>query len=144
MILKIQSVFALVLIMLVVSCHSGEKNKNTTPEKTIVKENSEENNQNKKSLSRTFLASPDLFDASKKNVRLVLQYKPAEKGFKGYMENTTNETIKKVSVVIYIEGKAQIGPLSPTDLYPNEKMELTFTYDLKEDEKWLPDLLFGE
>lgn len=60
------------------------------------------------------------------------------------IKNTTNETIKKVSVVIYIEGKTQIGPLSPTDLYPNEKMELTFTYDLKKNEKWLPDLLFGE
>lgn len=130
------------------ACNSEKKQKNNDQEKTEVKKEEKKpvelKNPDNKPIVKKFLTYEEKCDATKLNARLVLEFDKEKKAFVGFLQNTTDKPLNGVSVVIYINNQTQIGPLSAIDLYPNEKMELSFAATYSDTNKWLPDLLFAQ
>jgi hypothetical protein len=131
-----------------VACNSEKKQKTNDQEKTEVKKGEQKpvelKNPDNKPIVNKFLTFDEKCDATKLNVRLFLEFDKEQKAFTGFLQNTTSDTIKYVSVVIYMNNSQQLGPLSAIELFPNEKMSLSFAATYDQTVKWLPDLLFGE
>jgi hypothetical protein len=53
-------------------------------------------------------------------VRLVLSYDVQSNSFNGFVENTTDNTLKQVRVEVHLSNGVELGPTTPTDLEPGE------------------------
>ena len=135
-------------IAFLMACNSEKKQNSKNQGKAEIKKEEpkpvELKNPDNKPIVNKFLTFDESCDATKLNVRLVMEFDKEKKSFTGFLQNTTSDTIKYVSVVIYLNNQQQLGPLSAIELYPNEKMELSFAAAYSENQKWLPDLLFGQ
>jgi len=74
--------------------------------------------------SNTELALNDTYDKVRNGARLILAYNPQSNSFKGTVENTTAETLKRVRVEVHLSNGKELGPTSPTDLAPGEKTDV--------------------
>ena len=54
----------------------------------------------------------------------MLAYDAQNNSFKGTVENTTAETLKRVRVEVHLSNGKELGPTPPTDLDPGEKIEV--------------------
>ena len=101
-----------ITIVLVISVMTGCSKAN----KPAVDEGEEESN--------TELALNDTYDKVRNGARLILAYNPQSNSFKGTVENTTAETLKRVRVEVHLSNGKELGPTSPTDLAPGKKIEV--------------------
>ena len=74
--------------------------------------------------SNTELALNETYDRVRNGARLILAYDAQSNAFKGTVENTTNETLKKVRVEVHLSNGKELGPTPPTDLAPGKKMDV--------------------
>lgn len=74
--------------------------------------------------SNVELTLNDQYDKIRNGARLILNYDPQSNSFKGTVENTTNETLKRVRVEVHLSNGKELGPTRPTDLAPGEKTEV--------------------
>ena len=74
--------------------------------------------------SNVELTLNDQYDKVRNGARLILNYDTQSNAFKGTVENTTNEPLKKVRVEVHLSNGKELGPTPSTDLAPGEKTEV--------------------
>ncbi len=82
------------------------------------------------------LALDETYDKVRMNARLILSYDEQSKTFKGTVENTTDETLKQVRVEVHLSNGKELGPTTPVDLAPGEKIDVQLTTESKDFDKW--------
>ncbi len=70
-------------------------------------------------------AKGETYDNVRNGARLILNYDPNTSAFVGTVENTTNQTLSQVRVEVHLSNGTELGPTTPRDLAPGEKMDVT-------------------
>ena len=63
--------------------------------------------------SGTELALDDTYDAFRYGARLYLIYNAQRNSFDGFVENTTETTLKQVRVEVHLSNGVELGPTTP-------------------------------
>jgi hypothetical protein len=84
----------------------------------------------------TQFGKSDVYDVVKKGTHLVLKYDAESNSFVGTVENTTNELIEKVRVEVHLSNRIELGPTTPIDLKPGEKITVELKATEKEFKTW--------
>ncbi len=58
--------------------------------------------------------------------RMILAYDPQSRSIKGHVENTTNQTLKRVRVTVRLSNGVKFGPTRVADLPPGATQEIKF------------------
>ena len=58
--------------------------------------------------------------------RVILTYDPQSRSIKGHVENTTNQTLKRVRVNVRLSNGVKLGPTRAIDLSPEETRKVEF------------------
>ena len=70
------------------------------------------------------LAPDETFDMVRSGARLILSYDASSNAFKGTVENTTNTVLRQVRIEVHLSNGAELGPTTPIDLGPGEKVDV--------------------
>lgn len=70
------------------------------------------------------LAINETYDVTKNGARLILAYDAKTNTFVGTVENVTNTTLTRARVEIHLSNGAELGPTTPTDLAPGQKINI--------------------
>ena len=68
------------------------------------------------------LAPDETFDMVRNGARLILSFDAGSNAFKGTVENTTNNVLRQVRIEVHLSNGAELGPTTPVDLAPGEKV----------------------
>jgi hypothetical protein len=74
--------------------------------------------------SGTELALDESYDKVRNGARLRLSYDAESNIFVGSVENTTGNILKQVRVEVHLSNGTELGPTTPTDLNPGERIEI--------------------
>ena len=74
--------------------------------------------------SGTTLTLDQTYNEVRKGARLTLRYDAEAKAFEGTVENTTSATLPRVRVEVHLSNGTELGPTTPADLAPGEKIEV--------------------
>lgn len=66
----------------------------------------------------------ETYDEVRNGARLIFKYNSQRKSFEGTVENTTNNTLKQVRVEVHLSNGTELGPTTPKDLAPDEKIPI--------------------
>ena len=94
--------------------------------------------------SGTQYAKTDTYDETRNGARLVLNYDAEAQAFSGTVENTTDETLKQVRVEVHLSNGTELGPTEPSDLEPEQSMEVTLAAVDEEFTTWSAHPEVGE
>ena len=96
--------------------------------------------------SSTELTLDETYDKIRNGARLMLAYDAQSNAFKGTVENTTTETLKRVRVEVHLSNGKELGPTPPTDLDPSEKIEVQLSAESTGFDGWTahPEVGSGE
>ena len=86
----------------------------------------------------------DTYDKVRNGARLILNYNAQSNAFKGTVENTTAETLKRVRVEVHLSNGKELGPTTPGDLAPGEKREILLSATTTDFDKWTAHPEVGE
>ena len=86
--------------------------------------------------SNVELTLTDTYDKVRNGARLILNYDAQSNAFKGTVENTTDETLKRVRVEVHLSNGKELGPTKPGDLAPGKKREVLLTATSTNFDKW--------
>lgn len=78
----------------------------------------------------------DTYDAVRAGARLIVSYDDSWNTFRGTVENTTGETLRRVRVEIHLSNGAELGPTTPLDLAPGQMAEVTLPATKQRFETW--------
>ena len=67
----------------------------------------------------------ETFDSVRAGARLVLAYDAEANAFNGTVENTTGAILNKVRVEVHLSNGTELGPTTPVDLAPGQKVDVT-------------------
>ena len=67
----------------------------------------------------------DTFDQVRAGARLVLSYDSTANAFTGRVENTTENTLRRVRVEVHLSNGIELGPTEPVDLAAGHVAEVT-------------------
>ena len=67
----------------------------------------------------------ETFDSVRAGARLVLAYDAEANAFNGTVENTTGAILNKVRVEVHLSNGSELGPTTPVDLAPGQKVDVT-------------------
>ena len=70
------------------------------------------------------LKPDETFDMVRAGARLILSYDASSNAFKGTVENTTNNVLRQVRIEVHLSNGAELGPTTPVDLAPGEKLAI--------------------
>ena len=70
------------------------------------------------------LAPDETFDMVRSGARLILSYDASRNAFTGTVENTTNNVLQQVRIEVHLSNGAELGPTTPVDLGPGEKIDV--------------------
>lgn len=90
------------------------------------------------------LTLTDTYDKIRNGARLILNYDTQSNAFKGTVENTTDETLKRVRVEVHLSNGKELGPTAPGDLAPGEKREILLAATSTNFDKWTAHPEVGE
>ena len=127
--LGILAIIAFALIVSITGCSESD----TTD--TMNTGTSDEESANQLTLDETY-------DNTRKGARLIMKYYPDEKSFKGTVENTTDAVLEQVRVEIHLydsktgNSTAELGPTTPKDLAPGEKMDIVLPEEGPAFDRW--------
>jgi len=82
------------------------------------------------------LALNESYDEVRNGARLVLSYDAQSNSFNGTVENTTEETLKRVRVEVHLSNGKELGPTTPADLEPGERRDVKLTATNKDFDGW--------
>lgn len=71
------------------------------------------------------LTLSETYDVVRNGVRLIMNYDKKSNSFKGIMENTTDNTLTQVRIEVHLSNGIELGPTTPIDLTPGEKVNVT-------------------
>lgn len=89
------------------------------------------------------LTLSETYDAVRNGVRLIINYDKESNSFKGIIENTTVNTLTKVRVEVHLSNGTELGPTTPVDLAPGEKVNVTLPATSKAFDGWTPHAEVG-
>jgi hypothetical protein len=92
----------------------------------------------------TELALDESYDAVRNGARLVISYDAQSNSFKGFVENTTEDTLEQVRVEVHLSNGVELGPTTPTDLDPGERIEVSLTVTNEDFNGWTAHPEVGE
>ena len=75
--------------------------------------------------SGTQFALSETFDEVRVGARLVLSYDASANAFIGKVENTTENTLRRVRVEVHLSNGIELGPTTPIDLAPGQVVDVT-------------------
>ena len=78
----------------------------------------------------------DVHDVIKHGAHLVLSFDAESNSFIGTVENITEELIKKVRIEVHLSNGIELGPTTPKDLKPGEKISVKLNATEKAFETW--------
>ena len=81
-------------------------------------------------------AKNETYDKVRNGARLILNYDPNANTFVGTVENTTNQTLSKVRVEVHLSNGIELGPTTPTDLAPGQKVNVELSAAGQDFNKW--------
>ena len=90
-----------------------------------------------------------LYDQTRSGARLIMSYNSSRNEFSGTVENTTNQTLRRVRVEVHLSGgssnaiTAELGPTTPTDLAAGEKLNITLSAQGQTFDGWSPHVEVG-
>ena len=92
------------------------------------------------------LALNESYDEVRNGARLVLSYDAQSNSFNGTVENTTEETLKRVRVEVHLSNGKELGPTTPADLEPGERRDVKLTATNRDFDGWTahPEVGIGE
>ena len=92
------------------------------------------------------LALNESYDRVRNGARLVLSYDAQSNSFNGTVENTTEETLKRVRVEVHLSNGKELGPTTPADLEPGERRDVKLTATNRDFDGWTahPEVGIGE
>ncbi len=93
--------------------------------------------------SGTALALNETYDVVRKGARLVLAYDTGGNSFNGTVENTTSNTLTKVRVEVHLSNGIELGPTTPVNLTPGEKVDVTLPATNQAFDGWTPHAEVG-
>ena len=67
----------------------------------------------------------DTYDHTRNGVRLILNYDETVNAFVGTVANTTGDLLTRVRVEVHLSNGTELGPTTPEDLAPGEKLDIT-------------------
>jgi hypothetical protein len=73
------------------------------------------------------LTLSETYDVVRNGVRLIMNYDKKSnsfKSFKGILKNTTGNTLTQVRVEVHLSNGTELGPTTPVDLAPGEKVDV--------------------
>jgi len=82
------------------------------------------------------LALDETYDRVRNGARLVLAHDPDSNSFKGFVENTTEGTLKRVRVEVHLSNGVELGPTTPVDLAPGERQDVKLSAKNFEFDSW--------
>jgi len=78
----------------------------------------------------------DVYDDVRNGAHLILTYDAENNIFKGTVENTIDEVIRKVRVEVHLSNGIELGPTTAVDLKPGEKVDVELKASEKDFETW--------
>lgn len=78
----------------------------------------------------------DTYDEVRAGARLIVSYDDSWNTFRGTVENTAGETLRRVRVEIHLSNGAELGPTTPLDLAPGQMAEITLPATKQRFETW--------
>ena len=81
-------------------------------------------------------AKDQTYDQVRNGARLKLVYDAKTNAFVGTVENTTNQTLSKVRVEVHLSNGIELGPTTPTDLVPGQKINVELSAAGQDFNKW--------
>lgn len=96
--------------------------------------------------SGTQFALNEKYDMIRNGARLILAYNTESNSFIGTVENTTGNTLEKVRVEVHLSNGTELGPTTPVNLEPGQKIDVKLAATSKQFEKWSahPEVGSGE
>jgi len=88
------------------------------------------------------LALNEIYDVVRNGARL-LTYDAQSNSFNGTVENTTGNTLKQVRVEVHLSNGIELGPTTPVDLAPGEKVDVTLPAASQAFDGWTPHAEVG-
>ena len=95
------------------------------------------------------LALDQLYDQTRSGARLIMSYNSSRNEFSGTVENTTNQTLRRVRVEVHLSDgssnaiTAELGPTTPTDLAAGAKLNITLSARGQTFDGWSPHVEVG-
>ena len=81
-------------------------------------------------------AKDETYNHVRNGVRLKLVYDATTNVFVGTVENTTNQTLSRVRVEVHLSNGIELGPTTPTDLAPSQKVNVELSAAGQDFNKW--------
>jgi hypothetical protein len=78
----------------------------------------------------------ETYDQVRNGARLKLVYDAKTNAFVGTVENTTNQTLSKVRVEVHLSNGIELGPTTPTDLAPDQTINVELSAAGQDFNKW--------
>ncbi len=96
--------------------------------------------------SGTELGLNEIYDKVRNGARLILAYDAQSNSFNGVVENTADETLKRVRVEVHLSNGKELGPTTPADLAPGERRDVKLVATSKDFDGWNahPEVGIGE
>ena len=82
------------------------------------------------------LALDEGYDKVRNGVRLVVNYNAESNSFNGTVENTTDDTLRRVRVEVHLSNGIELGPTTPTDLGPGQQRDVELMATSKDFDRW--------
>ena len=89
------------------------------------------------------LSLTDTYDHVRGGARLILNYDAQSNTFKGTVENTTNQKLRRVRVEIHLSNGTELGPTTPVDLAPGQKIDVEMAATKAKFTGWTPHAEVG-
>ena len=82
------------------------------------------------------LAKNQTHDQVRNGARLTLRYDAQTHTFVGTVENITNQTLNNVRVEVHLSNGIELGPTTPTNLAPGQKLNIKLEAAGQDFDKW--------
>jgi hypothetical protein len=89
------------------------------------------------------LTLTERYDTVRKGTRLVLAYDAQNNAFNGTVENITSSTLQHVRVEVHLSNGVELGPTTPVDLAPGQKVDVTLPATAQAFDGWTPHAEVG-
>ena len=76
------------------------------------------------------------YDRVRNGARLILAYDAESNAFVGTVANTTSETLERVRIEVHLSNGKELGPTTPADLGPGEKIDVKLTATSTDFDGW--------
>ena len=139
-ILKIIAGVAIILAIISTGCSNEPKSKKVKESETLEAERGEHKadvgGKGEGEEDGTQYGLTDVYDVVKNGAHLVLSFDEESNSFIGTVENTNQEVLKRARVEVHLSNGIELGPTTPKDLKPGEKISVKLKASEKTFETW--------